>query len=117
MSRARRVIESTFGILVARWKIFRKPIIASLTLSERIVQATCCLHYFIINCEGNDRYYFTLQTANNHAYENLIDITNSRYYEISSCTNIANIRNKFVMYFEGDGAIPWQWEKALLNDF
>lgn len=116
LSRARRVIESAFGILVARWKIFRKPIIASLTLSEKIVQATCCLHNFIINNEGNDRYYSTLQAANN-ANENLIDITNSRYYEINSCTNVANIRNNFAVYFEGDGAIPWQWEKALLNDF
>jgi len=117
LSRAKRVIESAFGILVARWKIFRKPIIASLTSSERIVQATCCLHNFIINYEGNDRYYSTLQAANNYIYENLIVITNSRYYEINSCTNVANIRTNFAMYFEGDGAISWQWEKALLNDF
>lgn len=117
LSRARRVIESTFGILVARWKIYRKPIVASLTLSERIVQATCCLHNFIINCEGNDRYYSTLAVNHEVASEGLQDITNSRYYEINSSRNVANIRTKFAMYFEGDGAIPWQWEKALLNDF
>jgi len=117
LSRARRVIESTFGILVARWKIYRKPIVASLTLSERIVQATCCLHNFIINCEGNDRYYSTLAVNHEVASEGLQDITNSRYYEINSSRNVANIRTKFAMHFEGDGAIPWQWEKALLNDF
>lgn len=115
MSRARRVIESTFGILVARWRIFRKPIIASLTLSKQIVQATCCLHNFIMNNEGTDRYYSTLQPAMLEvASEALLGIPN----EISaSVQDVANIRDKFAIYFEEDGAIPWQWEKALLNDF
>lgn len=119
LSRARRVIESSFGILVARWKIYRKPIVASLTLSERIVKATCCLHNFIINCEGKDRYYSTLQAANReNVSEGLQDIRNATYYRNNSfSTNVANIRTNFAIYFEEDGAIPWQWEKALLNDF
>ncbi|XP_018358451.1 PREDICTED: putative nuclease HARBI1 isoform X2 [Trachymyrmex cornetzi] len=114
LSRARRVIESAFGILVARWRIYRKPIIASLELTKKIVQATCCLHNFIINNESKDRYYSTLQPANLVVSEGLQDIANKIE---SACQNVTDIRNKFAMYFEGEGAIPWQWEKALLNDF
>ncbi|XP_018359886.1 PREDICTED: putative nuclease HARBI1 [Trachymyrmex cornetzi] len=39
LSRARRSIENTFGILASQWRIYRKPIIASPTTASRIVQA------------------------------------------------------------------------------
>lgn len=48
LSRARRVVESAFGILAARWRIYRKPIIASIATAKSIVQATVALHNFII---------------------------------------------------------------------
>lgn len=56
LSRARRVIESAFGIMVARWRIYRRPIISSISTAVKIVQATTCLHNFIIINE-NKLYY------------------------------------------------------------
>jgi len=50
-SRARRIIESAFGILVARWRIFRRPINAYVRKAEKMILATVCLHNFIINNE------------------------------------------------------------------
>ncbi|KMQ90587.1 nuclease harbi1 [Lasius niger] len=44
LSRARRVIENTFGILASQWRIYRKPIIASPENAKLMVQATVCLH-------------------------------------------------------------------------
>lgn len=115
MSRARRVVESSFGILVARWRIYRKPIIASITLSKKIIQATCCLHNFIINHESNNRYYSTLTPTDYEiAPEAFQDYINENY---SSCTKAVAIRNTFAEYFERDDAVPWQWEKALRNEF
>lgn len=42
LSRARRVIENCFGILVARWRIFRSPIQASVETIVQITQAGVC---------------------------------------------------------------------------
>ena len=47
LSRARRIIENCFGILVARWRIFHGPIRASVETVEAIIQATCVLHNYL----------------------------------------------------------------------
>jgi len=51
LSRARRVVESAFGILVARWRIFKRPINTDVSKAEKLVLATICLHNFIITRE------------------------------------------------------------------
>ena len=47
LSRSRRVIENVFGILVARWRIFNTPIIASVENAEKYVLATLALHNYL----------------------------------------------------------------------
>lgn len=47
LSRARRIIENTFGILVSRWRVFRKPISMNPKTVDKIVMATICLHNFL----------------------------------------------------------------------
>ena len=47
LSRCRRTIENTFGILCAKFRIFRRPIKASLPLIENIVKAAVCLHNYL----------------------------------------------------------------------
>ncbi|KAK4882223.1 hypothetical protein RN001_005542 [Aquatica leii] len=37
LSRARRVVESAFGILSDRWRVYRKPINASIDTTIRII--------------------------------------------------------------------------------
>lgn len=44
LSHARQCIERAFGILVQRFRIFRKPIQLKLENVERVVRAAVCLH-------------------------------------------------------------------------
>ncbi|XP_036141722.1 protein ALP1-like [Monomorium pharaonis] len=47
LSRARRMVENTFGILASQWRVYRKPIIALPQTATSIVQATMCLHNWL----------------------------------------------------------------------
>lgn len=120
LSRARRVVESAFGILAAKWRIYRRPIIASVSTATKIVQATCCLHNYILTHEAEipavQRFYSRLSTeersAGSYALQD-IENAGSRSYNV----NATRIREEYARFFEGIGAVPWQWEKAMRNDF
>jgi len=51
LSRARRIIENAFGILVSRWRVYKREIIAKEENVELIVKATVCLHNFLMHRE------------------------------------------------------------------
>lgn len=53
LSRARRVIENSFGILAARWHIFHRPIIADPTKVVLYIQAAIALHNFLRSTESS----------------------------------------------------------------
>jgi hypothetical protein len=47
LSRARRYIECTFGILSNKWRIFHRPLNVSVEFAEDIVKACTVLHNFL----------------------------------------------------------------------
>ncbi|KAG8226824.1 hypothetical protein J437_LFUL007103 [Ladona fulva] len=58
LSRARRVVESAFGILAARWKVFRKAFEIPMEKVDKVVIATCILHnYLMVHRSGNGDYF------------------------------------------------------------
>lgn len=47
LSRARKNIESSFGVFSNKWNIFHKPINIDLDLCKQLVQNCCVLHFFV----------------------------------------------------------------------
>lgn len=122
LSRARRVVENAFGLLAARWRIYRKPINTSLNTAIKIIQATTALHNNIIQHETTlhpaERIY-----SNNNTEENTNLIYTGAFSEMNahnrnSCSAYAaQVRNHYADYFMNAGAVEWQWDKVLNNDF
>ena len=46
LSRARRVVENVFGILSAKFRVLRKPLLLQPDKAEKIVLACCYMHNF-----------------------------------------------------------------------
>mgnify|MGYP002716935644 CR=1 FL=1 len=122
LSRARRVVESSFGIMAAQWRIYRRSIISSISTAVKIVQATTCLHIFVIKEESMlptfQRQYIHITRndlendwINGALRQNNADRSNTQIQLAS------RIRDDFASYFEHGGAVAWQWEKVLNNDF
>ena len=47
LSRCRRIVENSFGIMVARWRIFRRPIRANVETVDSLVQACVSLRNYL----------------------------------------------------------------------
>lgn len=115
------MIESTFGILAAKWRIYRRPIIASVSTAVKIIQATVCLHNYVIMNENklplSERRYTHIIGERNDVTSGALQEMNNASRTNAHARLTSKIRDDFALYFENVGAVPWQWEKVLLNDF
>ena len=122
LSRARRIIENSFGILAARWRIFRRPNLGQPEHVIRYTQAAIALHNFLRTIEssvycprgftdGEDGAGNTLEGAwrsEVHGDEGLTrlgQIGGNRY-----CRSAADTRELYQDYFlTPDGEVSWQY--------
>jgi hypothetical protein len=115
LSRARRVIENTFGIMATKWRIFRKPIIMEPENVDFVIKACCALHNFILKCESASpmslRRYLNsdcFDTTNNGLNASVLrPIGVARHGNISNEAHL--VRDTFSEYFMSEeGRVPWQ---------
>jgi len=121
LSRARRTIENTFGILVSRWRILKRPIICTIEKSMKIVQAIVCLHNWLRKQDIGVNQYVDETLINRNRLDEFVseswrkDIEDSALRDTITCgnnnstRNAIKIRENFCNYFNTEGAIPWQF--------
>lgn len=105
LSRARRYIECTFGILTNKWRIFHRPLDVREELAIAIIKACCILHNFVRDRDGY-KFSDTLYVASD-----LEEIPQDRTSRSSRSS--ASYRDLFADYFMNDGQLEWQERVAL----
>ena len=124
LSRARRIIENTFGVAASRFRIFRRPIIANVEKVTLITKAVVALHNFLMASNSSNGY--------SYCPTNFIDQDSPSGLAVGGWRNdendimglqpigrigsnnysrdAASVRQGFKEYFNSDGAVEWQWE-------
>lgn len=112
LSRARRVVENAFGILVQKWRIFKVPINAKVTVVELIIKACVCLHNFLLDRKYD--YYSNIGTIKN------VDLTGTAFGKIKNSKvtfhkrSVAEIRVEYADFFSTDGGLDFQDAKVFI---
>lgn len=106
LSRARRVVENTFGIWAAKWQILYKPIDADKDLVHLIIWSTLILHnYLRVKLQEEIRDEDEL-CANKSNIQSLPRMGSNNY-----TMNAFQVREKFADYFlSPSGSLPWQYQ-------
>ena len=124
ISRARRVVENSFGICASRFRIFRRSIIAKTTLVIAITKAVVLLHNFLMysDDEGRDRYVPSgcvdeevARGMGLWSWRDEGDSCGLRDTSLIGSTNYSReakiVRDTFRDYFISEqGSLPWQFD-------
>ena len=117
LSRARRVVENAFGILVSKWRIFRQPIIAKVETVDAIVKAACVLHNFLRRRDGesSETRHLTEDAAHDRHDGSAVEIGGSGLTDVmrlgsnNAARQAFQMRERFADYFiSPEGSVPWQ---------
>lgn len=104
LSRARRIVESSFGILMQKFEVFQKKIRMQPKYLDSMILACTCLHNYIIDDDvltGNETFP---NSSRNSILQNVTSV-------ITREENSIEIRDKFKTYFNSqNGAVSWQNE-------
>lgn len=101
LSRARRFIECSFGIMTNKWRILHRPLNVSVDMAESILKAICILHNFVRTRDG-----YTFEDT--LTVQGLVPLVATRYTVRSK--QVTDIRDGFAEYFvSAEGELPWQY--------
>lgn len=105
-SRARRIVENAFGILVHRFQILQRPILLQPGKAKQILYCCVVLHNFLREiCDNSncltEKFDLTVMP----------DLIPNRT-RIHTAKEAEAVRDKLATYFCTSGAVSWQWDKV-----
>lgn len=118
LSRARRIVENAFGILASRFRIFQKPIMTSVEVTEKVVRTSCALHNYLRITNAN--MYLPQRSTDIEDFDAGLVIPGSWRQDVNlpsveryivgnhSSRQARELRDKYADYFTGSGAVSWQ---------
>lgn len=118
LSRARRIVENVFGILVSRFRIFERPIATDVMVTDKIIWTTCTLHNWLRKTSTS---YLAKENIDHENVdtgeiiqgswrtENLMLLPSvERMGSNHSSRQAKEKRENYTRYFCNEGAVPWQ---------
>lgn len=111
LSRARRVVENLFGILVSRFTVLGKPINLQPAKVNAIVLACCYLHNFL---RKHYRGYVVNKNSTSQTSQDIgsgLNVFGMRSSSSSAfSTSAKEHRDTFCSYFNNEGKIKIKWQ-------
>ncbi|XP_066990472.1 putative nuclease HARBI1 [Macrobrachium rosenbergii] len=95
VSRARNVVERTFGMLSSRFRILHSTINLSPTKVSKIILACCYLHNYMSG--DGEQYVESISRRQLIPFEPTVQ---------QSSLSAKDVRNKYCQYFNGPGWMP-----------
>ena len=131
LSRARRIIENTFGIATTRFRIFRRPIIAKTEKVILVTKAVVALHNYLMkkstNVDRNNNYSYCPSSYTDQDTRSGLTLGDWRQDQINTgglqhlqqigsnnySREASKVRDNFKSYFcSPEGSVDWQIERV-----
>lgn len=107
LSRARRMVESTFGLMASKFRIMRSIIDIRESNVKTCVLAICVLHNFLITTDSVD-----YMRSEHHEADYQSDVERCQQEERDTSNEGKKVRDKLKDYFVGVGKVSWQDDKV-----
>jgi len=110
--RARRVVEQAFGRLARKWSVLTKTIDASPAKAAIFTYACVCLHNWLIG-KKDDAYSSSEMPTDQQQQQERTEMDDVQRIASNNYTDdAAHIRERFVDYFNSEGAVEWQNDRV-----
>lgn len=107
LSRARRTVESAFGMLSNTFRVFHTPIMLKTSTIDYVILATCCLHNMLIDDKTENIYNTTCNSGtNNVVLNNLISLRRNGGTAVVSAMHLRNELKDYLC--SASGRVTWQ---------